>query len=418
MAKRRDLETDIEGIDIPSSPQIRRGQGLDGIIGQQQPDITPGTETELSDDETDELQRCETIIERGLKTFFEVGAALLRVRDLKLYRVDHPTFEAYCQERWDFTKTYANNLIAATSVRNNLTTIVVKQLPANEAQARPLAKLKDPEQQREVWERVVQRADELGKRITADLVASVVSELQPPELPASPTPEPLSSVPGTGSVGAENAHSEPIPETVSDVPQQSAQQDMGGELIDTDDLDDPRLVEPPGGWSNDMEDLHRQLETQGYELQAESDSRLTYRHRVMDSVVCVIKPPELDTVRLRVIAHQDTDWSDVAGRLAQAGVELDHPSPGHMPKYPATQRSYGMIDLNTQQIDQMAGLQAELANARDREQQIMNLLHEYQEHVTRAQKYKPTSDKGEAVSPFLRLVERIWLELQAEARKQ
>ncbi|NJL33925.1 MAG: hypothetical protein HC893_08770 [Chloroflexaceae bacterium] len=47
-----------------------------------------------------ELERCEQIIERGLKTFFEVGAALVRVRDLKLYRVEHRTFEAYCQERW------------------------------------------------------------------------------------------------------------------------------------------------------------------------------------------------------------------------------------------------------------------------------------------------------------------------------
>jgi hypothetical protein len=40
-----------------------------------------------------------------------------------------------------------------------------------------------------------------------------------------------------------------------------------------------------------------------------------------------------------------------------------------------------------------------------------------QEHITRAQKYKPTSDKGEAVSPLLRLVERVALTIQDIERK-
>lgn len=35
--------------------------------------------------ERDELARCEEIIERGLATFVEVGTALLRVRDGRLY---------------------------------------------------------------------------------------------------------------------------------------------------------------------------------------------------------------------------------------------------------------------------------------------------------------------------------------------
>jgi hypothetical protein len=66
----------------------------------------------------------------------------------------------------------------------------------------------------------------------------------------------------------------------------------------------------------------------------------------------------------------------------------------------------------------VAGLHAKLAKGRDREQQIMSILHEYQEHITRAQNYKPTSDRGEAVSPFLRLMERLWLNLQEEAGNQ
>ncbi len=172
MSKRRDFADQIDAIELPPAPVIQRGQGLGGIITPQVAAIEVGTETELSLDEQDELRRCELIIERGLKTFFEVGAALARVRDLRLYRTTHATFEAYCQDRWDFSKTYANNLIAATSVRENLTTIVVKQLPANEAQARPLTRLHDPEQQRAVWQQVLATAPD--GRVTAAHVEAVV----------------------------------------------------------------------------------------------------------------------------------------------------------------------------------------------------------------------------------------------------
>jgi uncharacterized coiled-coil protein SlyX len=280
MAKRRDLEMDIDNIDLPSSPSIRRGEGMDGIIGQQQPDITPGTDTELSDDEVDELQRCEAIIERGLKTFFEVGAALLRVRDLRLYRIDHPTFEAYCQERWDFSKTYANNLIAATSVRNNLTTIVVKQLPANEAQARPLAKLKDPEQQREAWERAVATAP---GRVTAAHVEAIVREML-----ASPAIE-----------------------------QSSVQQEV---------------------------------------------------------------------------------VSDSSNKGSAPAAEAHSLS------------THALIDLDAE------ALRARITELEQRIATAQSIIEEYQEHITRAQHYKPTTDRGEAVSPLLRLVERVWLELQEAAR--
>jgi regulator of replication initiation timing len=44
--------------------------------------------------------------------------------------------------------------------------------------------------------------------------------------------------------------------------------------------------------------------------------------------------------------------------------------------------------------------------------QAISVLGEYQEHITRAQKYKPTSDRGEAVSPLLRAIERVYLALK------
>ena len=46
------------------------------------------------------LAECEDVINRGLATFVEVGNALLRIRDERLYRAEFGTFEAYCRQRW------------------------------------------------------------------------------------------------------------------------------------------------------------------------------------------------------------------------------------------------------------------------------------------------------------------------------
>lgn len=66
--------------------------------------------------EPSRLADLEGVIERGLSTFVEVGEALLEIRDARLYRLTHGTFEAYCQERWGMTKTHANRTIAAAEV--------------------------------------------------------------------------------------------------------------------------------------------------------------------------------------------------------------------------------------------------------------------------------------------------------------
>jgi hypothetical protein len=63
-----------------------------------------------------------------------------------------------------------------------------------------------------------------------------------------------------------------------------------------------------------------------------------------------------------------------------------------------------------------AALQEEVADLRQHLEKVQSILEEYQEHITRAQNYKPTSDRGEAVSPLLRALERVWLELQEAAR--
>src|SRR5215207_8744429 len=86
----------------------------------------------------DNLAACEQIIERGLTTFVEVGQALMRIRDGRLYKeAGYSSFELYCRERWQWGSRYANRQIAAAKVAQELGPI--GPTPENEAQARQLA---------------------------------------------------------------------------------------------------------------------------------------------------------------------------------------------------------------------------------------------------------------------------------------
>lgn len=176
MARKNQIDAHLDEA-MDAHPVQYEADGLSSIIGRGALAITPGTDTELSYEEADELQRCEQIVARGLKTFFEVGVALMRVRDLRLYRVEYRTFEDYCQNRWDMGRQYVNRIIAASQVRENLVPIGTK-FPENEAQARPLTKLRDPEQQREAWRAVLERAEQDG-RLNAQIVEEVVRQMLP-----------------------------------------------------------------------------------------------------------------------------------------------------------------------------------------------------------------------------------------------
>jgi N6-adenosine-specific RNA methylase IME4 len=125
----------------------------------------------LSVEEVGLLQKHEAVIEKGLGTFVEVGEALLSIREQRLYRLAHITFEDYCRARWGMSRVHAHRLIEAAEVSLNLLPIG-NILPANESQARPLAALPTPELQREVWQEVIDQAGE--HRITAEWVKRAV----------------------------------------------------------------------------------------------------------------------------------------------------------------------------------------------------------------------------------------------------
>jgi len=57
-------------------------------------------ESNLTSDEAERLRSLEAEAERGFATYLEVGDTLAEIREARLYRHTHPTFEAYLLERW------------------------------------------------------------------------------------------------------------------------------------------------------------------------------------------------------------------------------------------------------------------------------------------------------------------------------
>lgn len=72
---------------------------------------------ELSPQEATDRQRLELKVERA---FYEAGYALRELRDRRLYRNTHRTFEQYCQDRFSFSRFSAYNKIIAAEVMDNL----------------------------------------------------------------------------------------------------------------------------------------------------------------------------------------------------------------------------------------------------------------------------------------------------------
>lgn len=128
----------------------------------------------LAASEQAELIDCERIIEEGYNTFLKVGLALAKVRDARLYRASHDTFEAYCESRWAISRTRAYELIGSAGITEALSAMADIPAPTNERQARELHGL-DPETAAEVMASAV---DESGN-LTAAAIREARQEIAP-----------------------------------------------------------------------------------------------------------------------------------------------------------------------------------------------------------------------------------------------
>jgi hypothetical protein len=94
------------------------------------------------------------------ESFATMGVELAAIRDDELYRAEYLTFDAYCRERWGFTRQRGYELIraaeAVTGVRNFLTPVVT------DSQARQLGRL-PIEDRGDAWNTAVEDTKRTGE---------------------------------------------------------------------------------------------------------------------------------------------------------------------------------------------------------------------------------------------------------------
>jgi hypothetical protein len=157
---------------------------------------------EVVDDLTPEEERQRLFWERKVeRAFYEAGTALKELRDRRLYRSTHKTFEEYCRDRFGYSRRKMDYLISGSEVFENLQTRTIGSqsdrdetrtigsqsdrdetrtigseiLPISERQVRPLTQL-EPDQQREVWQQAVEAAG--GKVPSGRIVKDIVQRIR------------------------------------------------------------------------------------------------------------------------------------------------------------------------------------------------------------------------------------------------
>ena len=148
----------------------------------------------LSESEIEERDKLEDTVQQA---FFVAGQSLKVLRDKKLYRETHSTFESYIRDRFGFTKRKAYYLIDAVEVVNNLKSEpMVHFLPTSERQCREIAKL-PLQQQASVW---ISAIDKAGKKVPpARIIKQVVTQtLGKAKMKSEPKKDGIVRVPGIG----------------------------------------------------------------------------------------------------------------------------------------------------------------------------------------------------------------------------
>ncbi|MCJ0875242.1 hypothetical protein [Streptomyces sp. AP-93] len=135
--------------------------------------------------EQQKLTACEAALENLRIAFFAAGKALQVIRDAKLYRESHTTFEEYTLERWDITPQYAGKLIRCWRVAeiafeqaaggsNDLETKVSKKLGFTHAwELVVLAEKHSVEAAAALYLALLNKS----RKVTAELVAAAVEAM-------------------------------------------------------------------------------------------------------------------------------------------------------------------------------------------------------------------------------------------------
>lgn len=131
--------------------------------------------TPLSSSESDLRSQLENQVRSA---FYTAGMALTQLKELRLYRSTHLSFEEFCQDVFGFSRDYAYLKIAAAKVYQNLLDNLPTSgrqilLPTRQRQLRPIIKAKlEDDVQVQVWQEAFDLAH--NQVPTSSIVAQVV----------------------------------------------------------------------------------------------------------------------------------------------------------------------------------------------------------------------------------------------------
>lgn len=115
---------------------------------------------EITKLEAGRLADLEIVIEKGKRSFVEVGNALAEIRNARLYRKEFKTFDGYCEAKWGWTRSYACRLIESAEIK----LLPIGNRITNEGQARELSAV-EPERRESVMATVVAAGPVTAKAI-------------------------------------------------------------------------------------------------------------------------------------------------------------------------------------------------------------------------------------------------------------
>lgn len=173
------VDPSSEGVTVHPESTTKKGGKKKGT---EKPQDAPGTSSEadqggtaiqstsasqgileaLSDEEVIEREQLEYEVEQGIDATFKVASALLTIREKRLYRSTHSTYEEYIEDRWQVSSRRARHLTFAASVMKSLEEAGVTELPTNESQVRGLQGVVEADHAK-VWEEATQAAKKKGK---------------------------------------------------------------------------------------------------------------------------------------------------------------------------------------------------------------------------------------------------------------
>lgn len=175
-----------EVVPVPEDVQVVEVESVPTeVIVEEAGELLAEEPQELSEQEQQERERLEQQI---VNSFYQAGMALRELRDKRLFRSTHKSFEEYAKAILGFTRIRLYQLMGAARVYENIRRNVnapLTSLPTTEYQCRPLVKLSEKEQIK-AWQIALERAGE--KTPTSVAVRQAVLEIEQRAAKKKPIP--------------------------------------------------------------------------------------------------------------------------------------------------------------------------------------------------------------------------------------